>query len=349
MIRKILALGIVILLFLSLLSCDDGFLPSGIETYGSFNADGTGFTRPDNRLMVSTWGRAFYVSDELIFHLSTKLYRRSMISNAVIQLVPDNLTITDTRNLAIDKLNQYLYFCANGDVYRVSFYARGLINLSADLEGSISTPRLSSCGNYLTAIRDGKVLRLDLNASQWLEISETSGVLDAVYIGDTDEYYLWVFNQQTGAPRTSLNRYTPAGDSLVFILEVDGPATTNPMLFDVSADYRFLGTKYIPHQSYNQNPQPLIIYDRINGTQTVIEQCFTYAFSKSGNKLIYSRRMHGLADIIMLDLDTDESALLFDGVYSVTAYSSNMYDFYWRHDDQRIFFRGMTSYRNRRK
>ncbi|MDZ4122125.1 MAG: hypothetical protein U1C33_06860 [Candidatus Cloacimonadaceae bacterium] len=347
MIRYLLFSGALLVMMFSLLSCEDSMIPSGDRVCGSMNIDGSNFSPRNNSLWTTTWGRAFYISDEMVFHLSTKLYKRSMTSNGVKQLIPDSLMISDERYMEIDKVNQLLYFSANGDIYRVSFGGTGLTNLSPENTGTFIAPRLSSCGNYLTAIKEEKVFRLELGTGIWLELPDITRVLHAVYIGESDEYYLWIYTELSYEHWTSLYVLRPGVDSPEFILEVMGPDKYSPMLFGISHDYRYLAAKHHPSSYGGQYPKPLKIYDRESNTQIHIENCFSFAFSPAGHQLLYSRRKHDLADINLMNLATGDHTMLWDGILGTGSFSCVIDEFYWKHDATRFFYAGCICFRRR--
>lgn len=342
MYRTLCILALSLLMLIQISGCDDDWFPGPSPINCSLNPDGSGFILRDNRLDLSYWGKPYYVSDELVFQLGSKIFRRSLDSPQPIQLFPDNLSITDKENMVIDREHQKLYFAANSAIYTVSFSGVGLTKLSPDSLNVLSAPALSSAGNYLTAIRNGAVYRLDLLSGQWLKAQNITAAWQAVYIEATDEYY---YVQKSGT--SSLRRLCSGAiqPEILGSLSVGNGFTR----WAVSPDFRYLGMMIGNSYDLPTAGTNLMIYDRTTGVRTDLEQCFAFAFSDLSSKVLYSHLVRGMADVNLLDLETGTNDLLWDGYFTQTSYSYSVNELYWRSDGGHIFINGQQGYRNNNK
>ncbi|MDD4310376.1 MAG: hypothetical protein PHO32_08355, partial [Candidatus Cloacimonetes bacterium] len=139
--RTFLILLSAVMMLLLLFGCGDD-TPPPFQQFCSLHADGTNLINQDNSLQVPDLGKPFYVSDEVIFHLGTKLVKQNLDTGSVIQLSPNGLPISDNNYLAIDRQNQMLYFAAANAIYRVGFDGQNPLKLSPDDSGIYSAPAL---------------------------------------------------------------------------------------------------------------------------------------------------------------------------------------------------------------
>lgn len=326
--RMILRCLLAMLLGTMLISCDD-MGPRSTEDECSLNINGSGFVDNDKRLFKSSIGPASYVSDDLIFYIKDSIHRSSLDSNAYIRMLPDTLICTDKELLVVQTDQQTLYFSANGDIYSMSFDGSNLQNHTPDYPATLIKPSLSLDGRYIVAVRVthgysfGFLIRLDLQTGEILEQREMTTGSYGVYLPGEDLYY-----------------YSQGGSLFVG----DGANGASTLLINISAynanfgmspDHRY----YVLRKSDNNYLQALHVYDRVTEETTVINGVQTFRFSPQSPTLVYSSRVHDLADLRAMNLDTKETTLLFDGIYNWKTFGS-IWAISVRGDGQRIYFRG---------
>lgn len=345
MVRICLILLFLALLMLVISGCDD-FYPGPDLIHYSLILDGNSSVRVDNSLMVSSWGKAYYVSDQYIFHLGNKLVRRSMNQAGVVQMIPDNLSITDKYNIAIDTDNQLLYFAAGNAIYKISFDGSGMARISPDDGGIYSCPVLSPGADYLMAIRNSKMMRYKLDGNSWQEILPTINASYAVYIPETEQYYFFRKYYEASSYKLGLFSYV-LGDTISAPL-INLTTTSSDFRPECMVDPsgRYFAMK-IQIQSWDgYSPGTILVYDRIEQDRIELAKGFCFAFSPVDDTMIYSRQMHGMADLNLINLDTRQLTLLWDGYISQSSYSYSLEELYWRFDGQVLHIRGYKGYRN---
>ncbi len=343
--RTVQIMLIAAFMCLLLCACDPDTIPE--KVYCKMAGDGSGFVLNDTSLKVSTLGRAFYVDDDLVFYLGDKLFKSSLNSNLMIQLIPDILGISDKRYLPMDRNRNLLFFAANDAIYQVGFDGGNLIRLSPDDGGIYSAPALSSCGNYLTAIKDLQIARLDLQSGEWIELSSSQNAIYAVYFSDSNEYYC--YNTDPTGYYTNIS-----------LCKIDAKDSTSTVLmegtygsFDVSwpnlrssRDHRYFAmhqmrepqliANYFSPDNWERYKFTLRVYDRLTGDIFTVSDCYSYAFVMGADELIYSRDVHGMADIMRRDLNNGNDTMVWDGYYYKNNYSYSVTEIFVRHDGQKI-------------
>ncbi|MDD4309365.1 MAG: hypothetical protein PHO32_03220 [Candidatus Cloacimonetes bacterium] len=324
---------------LALCACDDSFVPAGNYIYCSLNPDGSELATRDNRLYSNIWGSAYYVSDDLVFYISNKIYRRILGGANVIQISPDSLDVT---GFVIDQTNQMLFYTANGDIYRSDFNGQNLQNLSLKNSRTLSAPSLSLDGIYLVAIGSTRINRLDLLTGEWLELPQVLYVRHAVYVSSEDAYYYYGTHTYNG----SLALYRLAPDTEEPERLIYHGTWNSELSYQISSDQRYFGLlRRENYWSVDQDDR-LQVYDRLDKDTIEIGKVFSYAFSPVEGKMLYSAYRNGLGDLNLLDLATGEEQLLFDGIYTRTTYSGFIDKITWRSDAGKIFYAGWEDYRN---
>lgn len=325
--------------------------PPPHRAYCSINADGSGF-KEDYRLMSSTFGKAFYLSDSMIFHLGSRLAKR-VIGTAPVYLSPSGMTITDTKYLAIDEAGQMLYFAADNAICRIGFDGQNFSRLSPTDRAVYSAPALSSCGDYLTAIRDKRITRLNLQTGEWLILEEPVTAYYAVYIGEADEYYYYSrYRDDVNETRVALCKLDAQRDSTLIYSDYD-PYSWDPssapdgLNAQASDDCRYFAMHFAvePYQVvdwmgfyyYVRNPYHLNVYDRKTGQTFQVLTCFSYAFVPDSEDILYSHLKFGMADLIRRDLSTGQESMLWDGYYDSDNFIYSVSEIYPRYDGQVIF------------
>ncbi len=339
-----ISLILLFLLMLVISGCDDMY-PGPNLTYGSLWLDGQSQVKTDNSLMVGSWGKAFYVSDLYVFHLGNKLVRRSLNQGGVTQMIPDDLSITDKKNLAIDTAGQLLYFAAGNAIYKISFNSSGMARISPDDGGIYSSPVLSPGGDYLMAIRNGKMMRYEMAAGSWIEVLPEVNVISAVYIPETDEYYYYATYQDTGTNMAGLYSYAAGQGAGTLRMSVEYINNQAEHIFEVNYTGRYFAIRARNKDSWSIQNGILKIYDRVDEDIIEIGNNYSFAFSKTSETMIFSRKMHGMADLNKIDLDNRQTVLLWDGYYSPTSYSYTVDEIYLRFDDQLLHFKGYAANR----
>jgi len=321
-------------------SCDD-MLPGPNQTNYSLFSDGSQ-RRIDKRLKHDNWGVPYYISEDIVFQLSAKIYRRSLNATQIQQLIPDSLAISDQNTLEIDVDKGKLYFAANNHIYSCSFSGTDMINLSRYEEGAFSSPALSDCRNYLTAIRSGSILSLNLLTGEWIELEGPTGVVYAVYVESTDEYFY--FAKELNSSEMALWRFIPDTQASTMIMKLVCESGFN-FSFSASPDRRYFALQSKDHNpdiTYGEN---LLIYDRQNGLIQQIDNCFTYAFDNNSRRFYFSRQKFGLADLNYIDLQSGATTLVWDGYISQTSFSYSINRINLRADGLHMFISGYTGYR----
>ncbi len=340
MIRRLVYSTLVVFVLILLGACD--LNPSiRYDCDCSLNSDGSHVQLDDSRL---NWdlGKPYYISDDLVFYLNTTI-RRGSIGISATQIISGSLHVSDKSNMAMDIVNQKLYFAASEGIYRVSFDGGGLTNISPDQIGSISAPVLSADRNYLTTIRDGHILRLNLQNGEWIEELEITGVKYATYMSDTNEYYY----------------YAPASINSTLALYRWQPGTSEPEMlmsqsansrytsWDISKDQRYFALMFRDPYDRESPYNNLQIYDRVDNEITTIGLCLSFAFAQSDSRLCYSRYIWGMADVNILNLETGVSSLIFDGYFRQNTYSYSIDRIAWDTDGEHIFYRGEYAVKER--
>jgi len=332
---------LAVLLLLS--ACDDGYLPSSQSVRFSLYADGSGM-KSDKRLFSTPWGEPVYISEDLVLHIGNKVYSKALDSSTVRQLIPDNLEVSDQKYYDLDLANRLLYIALDHHIYRIKLDGSQLTDLSPAEPDSLSSPALSDCGNYLTALMEGKIVRLNLQTGIW-EASPVPFKVDyAVYVSQNDTYYY--FADASGEGSKALWSWEVASSDTTEIMEITYDTVNRKLNVGVSRDRRYFALHTTGSTYYGSTIAYLNIYDRITNQVSTLPAVYTYSFSLTEPKLYYSRHYKGLADLKYLDLETGFHRLIWDGYYSQGSYSSSLTRIYPRADDAHIFFTGWQSYRN---
>ena len=339
--HKLLFAGLLCLIFLAVSSCDDSYIPEPWKTNYSLNQDGSNFVRLDNRMLLEPWGTPYYISEDLVLHVRNKIYSRSLDSNQVRQLLPDLLSLTDNENIAIDLDAQKLYFSANNHIYTCNFSGAGLTDLSPNETGTLLAPALSEDNNYLTAIRAGQILRLNLQSGQWEELAGPQNARYAIYQSSKDRYYYYA--SSTSPVTNYLYSWDPESGLATQIMQQ--PGNPDSIKWGTSTDRRFFVLHKQTHPYYGNLPEDLLLYDSETGIIQQIDQCFAFSFDPAHPQLYYSRQMWGMADLNCLDLDSGESRLLWDGFNSEITYSYSIGNIFLRADGAHLFLSGWTAYK----
>ena len=341
MIRRLVYSTLLVFVLILLGGCDDSYVPGPMDTSCSMYTDGSGLTRQDTRIVWS-FGKPYYISDDLVFYLSTRISRKSLSSANRTMLTSPLIQVTDTENMAIDTVDQKIFFATSDGIYRMSFDGSGLTNLSPGATASIMAPVLSTDRNYLTAVRDGHILRLNLNSGEWIEEAGFSGVTYATYVTETNQYYFY-------APTSNLNvmglwSATAGSNEPSLLMSMNGAAAD--LKWSISHDQRYFGLYYKRLQSWRPGvANALKICDR-SGTEVVqIDSCYSFTFAPSNSQVCYSRYIWGMADINMFDLTTGTNNLIFDGYFRRYSYSYSISNIVLRHDGSRMFYSGSTGFR----
>lgn len=337
---KLVIAALFCVIMLLLVSCDD-MGPYTVVTTSSVNTDGSNFTSSDNRLFSESWGSPIYISEDLVLHIGNKVYSRALGANNynVRQLIPDNLQVTDKVHYDLDLEAQKLYVVVSNHVYSLKFDGSQLTDLGPSEEdrlepGIITCPVLSEDGNFLTALKDDRIIRLNLQSGVWQGAPVLSKVDYAVYISETDSYFYYTKGSTT---------YSKA------LWTMDASSTDSTMIMDMSYTYSYHNSfKLTPGVSQDRRYMVLYgktgalgdlkLYDRLTGEINTIPAVYAYSFSLMGNKLYYSRHYKGMADLHLLDLNSWTDALIWDGYINQTSYSGYVSDITPRSDDKHVFF-----------
>jgi hypothetical protein len=343
-----LILLVATLLMLCLSSCDPDTVP--FETFCSIQGDGTQFVKSDYGLDIYNRGRAFYLSDNQVFYLGGTLRKGDLTTGQKIQLIPNDLAITDTRYLGIDQQQRILFFAANNAIYKVGFDGQNLCRLSPMDSGDYCAPALSSGGQYLTAIKDKHIVRFDLLTGEWTELDSPVTAYYAAYVEETGEYYYFSKFIQDYRNIVSLCKTSGAEqDSTVLMQKIFGDLDYSTLNLRTSRNLRYFAIhvssdpmediSWTGYSYWTRYCCHLSIYDRQAGTYFTLPDCFSYAFPLETNDLVYSRYQHGMSDLMKMDLNTGLSSLVWDGYYSPNNYSFSVSEIYPRADGQKIYLK----------
>jgi len=337
---------ICILLLLPMLmitGCFDDFVPGPDYCPCSLDPDGSNFRVYDARLYSNIRGRAYYVKDDLVFYAGTQIMKAPLGSNAPVIITPTSHTLSNDGIIAIDLPRQRLYYAFGGDIYQCGFSGENLINLSDTIDQPLSVPALSDDRNYLTAISNGKISRFDIANGVWTQLELPVWVRYAVYLSaESSFYYFKATNANGGLKLCRLGADLSTEESL---MSLSGWA--NDLGCGVSPDFRFFSIIMRERAWQLEEDDMLRVWDRADNSTLDIPQVYTYAFSPVDAKLLYSTSTWGLADLRLLDMDSDAEILLIDGVYTPSTYSYTISKIDWRFDGGKIFYWGERGYRNR--
>lgn len=348
MLRTTLLLLAAVLLMLCISSCEPDTVP--FLTYCSIQGDGTLFDKDDNSLAVGSWSRAFYLSDDTVFYLGSSLVRRNLITNQTQYLTPPELAITDKRYLAIDKHLAILYFSANNAIYQVGFNGENLSRLSPEDGYGYSAPAISALGQRLTAIRNKRIMSYDTQTEDWSELPSPVSACYAVYLEDSGEYYYYSSQEQGYWTVISLCKTNGTEADSTFLMKREySDFNKNWLNLRVCHNQRWFGIHNMlePEVQYDmwggsqwyRYSSDLLVYDRITGTTTTIDDCYSYAFVHNTGELLYSHYQHGMADVRKMNLNSGLSTLIWDGYYCKDNYFFSMSEIYPRADGHKIYLR----------
>ena len=335
----ILLITIAALALLVLIGCKE--YPPPEQVYCSLNLNGSGF-KLDNSLQIESWGRAFYVSNSQIFHLGTRLVRRG-INTTGTALSPYDMTITDTQYLAIDEARERLYFAADNAICRVDFSGDNFSRLSPEDRAVYSAPALSSCGNYLTAVRNGQIARMEIQSELWTVLEAPVTATYAIYNGESGEYFYFSRYTESRSKKAALCKLSASRDSTLLMSTDDPYSSSDSFNAMVSTDCRYFamqfaeetreeGNMYGTH--YRRYYYPLNIYDSWTSQWVTIPDSFNFSFIPSSGSILYSSYKYGMADLMQMDLATGVSRLIWDGYYEKNIYSYSVSEIYPRWDGQ---------------
>ncbi len=340
------AVAILLLLF----ACGDD-TPSPYKMYCTVNGAGSMNAVPDGNLKLNSLGKAFYLTDDLVFHLGDVLTSHSLNTGMHTPLTPDNVPITDKQYLAIDR-QQHVLYCAAGDaIYQVGFDGSGFTKLSPDGEGIYSAPALSPDGQYLTAIHDGYIARLNLGSGEWNELAAPEDAFYAIYTADQDAYYSFTLTnvsvyqdqylqlfKQDALSQTPISLMVDVRDYSDFVsFNVDARISPDGNYLAMLFTMEPIDTGgYLTGHMWQRFPVTLNIYDRNSGAVSQISDCFAYSFVQNTGELLYSHLKYGMADLIRMDLSTGVSFMVWDGYHEKDYYSYSVTAIYPRDDGGKI-------------
>lgn len=340
------AVAILLLLF----ACGDD-TPSPYKMYCTVNGAGSMNAVPDGNLKLNSLGKAFYLTDDLVFHLGDVLTSHSLNTGMHTPLTPDNVPITDKQYLAIDR-QQHVLYCAAGDaIYQVGFDGSGFTKLSPDGDGIYSAPALSPDGQYLTAIHDGYIARLNLGSGEWNELAAPEDVFYAIYTADQDAYYSFTITPYLGFNHQYLQLHRQFGTSQSPVKLMETNAGSSDILYHcidarLSPEGTYLAMQivkepfdtgdYLFGHVWNRYATTLQILNRQTGAITEIPDCFAYSFVQDTGELLYSHLKYGMADLIRMDLLTGVSFMVWDGYHEKDYYSYSITGIYPRDDGGKI-------------
>ncbi len=326
------------LVLLGVDSCQD--YPPPQRVYCSINADGSGF-KEDYSLQISSLGKAFYMSDSMIFYLGDRLVKRAA-GGSITALSPAGITITDPQYLAIDKHDARLYFAADNAICQVDMDGQNFSRISPVDDAIYRAPALSYPGNYLTAIRNGQIARMHIQSGTWTILPEAVSAWYAVYTEDTDEYYYFSRNTENYVQSSALCKLDAQRDSIL-IFSGDNSSGIDEFNAQASLDSRYFASHCMrePQEewgmfgsSYIRYPSVLHVYDRQTGDSFTIEACFAYTFTQNSDALLFSRLKYGMADLMRMDLPSRQTSMIWDGYHSPHIYSYSVSEIYARSDGQ---------------
>ncbi|MEF3693818.1 MAG: hypothetical protein V3576_00545 [Candidatus Cloacimonadota bacterium] len=326
----------VIMLLLS--ACDEYYEPDPILISNSVNADGSDLRIRDNRLFNSNWGNPVYISEIMVLHIGNKVYSRALGSNIVRQLIPDNLQVTDKVNYDLDMNEQRLYVAINNHIYSLKFDGSELTDHSPATTDTLSCPVLSEDGNYLTALSNGKIKRLDLQSGVWQDSPVPHKAEYAVYISQTDTYYY--YTDLSAKSSKAFWSWEVSTADTTRIMELEYVYHDRSLVPGLSRDRRYMALYMASNGSYGGLLGDFKLYDRLTNQVTTIPAVYAYSFSLTEPKLYYSRSYKGMADLKLLELETGIHSLIWDGFYNQTNYSRSLTQICPRADGAHVFFNG---------
>ncbi len=348
--RMCVLLSSAIAMLLLLFACGDD-TPSPFRVYCRVDGAWSDSAVRDNSLQVGSLGKAFYLTDDMVFHLGEVLTRHSLLTGLSTQISPVGMRITDKQYLAIDRHNRLLYFAADYAIYKVDFDGGACTKLSPEAEGEYSAPALSPDGQYLTAIHDGHIARLNLSSGEWNELGEPDDAFYAIYAADQDAYYYFTLTNASNYHDQTLQLFKQDAMSQTPIrLMVDVRDYGYSYHYDVDArispDGNYLAMQftqeprdtggYLTGPIWQRYPVTLNIYELSSGAVTQIEDCFAYSFVPDTGELLYSHLKYGMADLIRMDMHSHNTFMVWDGYHEKDYYSYSVTEIFPRDDGQKI-------------
>lgn len=348
--RMYVLLSAVTAMLLLLIACGE-ISPSPFRVYCRVDGAGSDSAVWDTSLQVGSLGKAFYLTDDMVFHLGEELTRHSLLTGLSTPISPVGMQISDKQYLAIDRANQMLYFAADDAIYKVDFDGGACTKLSPDAEGEYSAPALSPDGQYLTAIHDGHIARLNLSSGEWYELCEPDDAIYAMYAADQDAYYYFTLTYSPGYYNLCFQLFKQDAQSQTPIrLMMDIQYYSDYLPFNVDArispDGNYLAMQftqepidtggYLSGPVWHRYPSNLNIYERSSGAVTLIEDCFAYSFVPDTGELLYSHLKYGMADLIRMDMHNRNTFMVWDGYHEKDYYSYSVTEIFPRDDGQKI-------------
>lgn len=345
MFRKVIVILLAVLALLCVAACNPDTTP--FQVLCSIKGNGTGFQKSDNALRSMGYTRTFYLNDNLVFNMGSTLVKREYGSGNGTNLLPENMVITDKQYLAIDRVNSQLYFAADYAIWKVNFTGANLTRISPENRSIYSAPALSPCGNYLTAIKDKRIARLNLNTGIWTELLSPVTAEYSVYFSDTDEYIFYSANQESYSQRFSLCKLNGVTQDSTWIMSESYDVGSRGRLnLQSSRDHRYFAMhcawdpqlipNWMGYDYWERYDATLWTYDRQSGNITSIPNCYSYAFVPDNGELLYSRYKLGMSDLMRMDMVSGESTMVWDGYYAPNLYSYSIRNIYPRDDGQKI-------------
>ena len=341
-----MVLAALVLLFVS--GCEPDTVP--FLVYCSIRGNGTGFTQHDSSLSPYGYSKTYYVSDDLVLQLNDTIVKRNISSGGFSNLLPGNFTLTDKQFIAIDRDNDKVYFAADYAIWKIGLGGMDLLKLSPN-DGSYSAPALSPCGNYLTAIKNGHIARMNLNTGTWIVLPEISSAIYAVFFSDTDEYYSFCSSPLNYVTNLALCRFSAATHDSTCIMSdvyygIDDYVAIN---ISTNRNHRYfamhqpqepiLVSSWFGYPDWVHYYDTLWLFDRKTGAVSSIPNCFSYSFVMDTDKLLYSHLIYEMSDLMSLDLASGTSTMIWDGYYSPHNYSFSIMDIYPRYDGEKIYLK----------
>jgi hypothetical protein len=149
-VRKLTFTAISLLILLALVSCDD----MGFTTEYRVEAYTTNRTifhhRPGS--YFETMGSNFYTATGEMIKVSTSLFQTDPKFSYCRQIVPDSLIVEASSSLSFSSDGAWVYFAANGDIYRVSPDGAELQRIAESQDMVFANPKISGDDRYLSFI-----------------------------------------------------------------------------------------------------------------------------------------------------------------------------------------------------
>lgn len=276
---------------------------------------------------MQRFGYPEWISDDFLLYSKAKLYRRNLLTNEFLQILPDSVDCFGY-GISYSIAQQKIWFCNNYGTWSCNFGGGDVTLINPT---PIKAMQLSNRGNYLMGYRIDRAQSLcliDLDSGVMEEQSTSMNVIKAFYNEDL-QLISYLCSQSEGGYSAQVRVRHRDGSNDRQVMSFGSYYTQN---FQASADGRFIAGSISTGVS---NTFPLYIHDLQSGETTNLANVRDFKMNPRDNTMIYLPTDNSFFKVSSYDFDTGLSTELHNGFYK--AYRLHyLYKLLMRADGERF-------------